>query len=125
MPVEFTKSMMPREVTAEQCSSHAVVYETYNQIGYAIWYPQMGGYVGKAIAVMDKVSYADAQGNSLGGCVDVFVWHDGEFPFTGEGGKAPVRLHHCDPSQFIEFGQTLDRLLTKHRTTVERCCDVE
>lgn len=58
----------------------------------ALWYPQMGGYSGKAVAV------------GPAGCFAVYVWHDGEFPFEGE---APVKLHHCDARQFINFGQAV------------------
>jgi hypothetical protein len=64
----------------------------------ACWYPQMGGYSGKAVAVSDDT-----------GCVDLYVWHDGEFPFTGDddGPAPPVEVHHCDPEQFIQFGRQL------------------
>lgn len=66
----------------------------------ALWYPQMGGYVGKAVAVMD------------GDCVDVWVWHDGEFPFADDdeyrGKDGPKLLHHCVAEQFVEFGKKLE-----------------
>jgi hypothetical protein len=67
---------------------------------HAIWYPQMGGYAGKAVALLPKSVEEDA-------CFDVYVWHDGEFPF---GGGKPRCLHHCSATQFIQFGQTIRRL---------------
>ena len=69
----------------------------------ALWYPQMGGYVGHALAVADE------------DCVDVYVWHDGAFPFDAEGHcgwcdrpQSPAKLHFCQPEQFIRFGQALE-----------------
>ena len=97
-------SDQPREPTCDECSDYAVVYRTEHQIGHAIWYPQMGGYVGKAVAVMDR-RWEDG----LGGCVDVYVWHDGEFPFSDSDTK-PICIHHCDPAQFIRFGEALVEL---------------
>lgn len=93
--------ILPPEPTAEQCGHHdVVVFETDKKIGYAIWYPSMGGYVSKAVAVMDVGG---------GGCIDVCVWHDGEFPFK-ENESSPVCMHHCSPEEFIEFGETLAKL---------------
>lgn len=89
----------PREPTSEECAAHARVGE-----GWACWYPQMGGYVGKAVATLDH------------GCWDVYVWHDGDFPFSGdsvwpgEPAPSPTLIHHCDPGQFIAFGQFLEGL---------------
>lgn len=107
----------PREPTADECTHNDRVDE-----GIAIWYPQMGGYVAKAVAVKDN------------GCTNLYVWHNGEFPFGGSitstecwcycdecpcckdrtalHPKPPVRIHHCDTSQFIQFGETLERLLS-------------
>ncbi len=84
--------------TAEECSDHATV--EYDGIsGTACWYPQMGGYIARAIVVPDH------------GCFDVMIWHDGEFPFKGEDpDQPPVRLHHCDADQFIEFGEFVKSL---------------
>ena len=82
--------------TSEQCSNNDELTTPHPYVGtvrgVAAWYPQMGGYVGACII------------EPLGGCVDVYVWHDGEFPF-GDGD--PTRLHHCDGNQFIEFGDTV------------------
>ena len=90
----------PQEPSAEQCSAHEQVYEDGDCMGYAIWYPQMGGYVGKAVALIST--------REPDGCIDVYVWHDGEFPFSD--GQSPTLLHHCDPNQFVEFGRALDSL---------------
>src|ERR1017187_3807994 len=86
--------------TAEECSAHAKVSETDYDTGYAIWYPQMGGYVGKAIALIPK--------GEKDGCFDVLIWHDGAFPFGGEGSVIPpIELHHCDAGQFVRFGEKI------------------
>lgn len=96
---------VPKEPTVDECSNNAMLFDNDNSIAYALWYPQMGGYVGKAVAVMCK-----SDGVCVDACIDVFVWHDGEFPF---GDESPSCIHHCDPSQFITFGETLIRLASK------------
>ena len=45
---------IPTIPTPEQCSARDLVYEDDKLRGYACWYPQMGGYVGRAIALFDK-----------------------------------------------------------------------
>ncbi len=68
---------------------------------YACWYPQMGGYVGRCVIVLStfKEEFSDT-------CFEAYVWHDGEFPFSDDGDySSPVNIHHCMPSQFIEFGK--------------------
>lgn len=87
-----------REPTADQCSTCGAVEVTSPSVGFAAWYPQMGGYVGKCV-----VSYSQGDDGCLG-CFDATVWHDGEFPFDEEDGRGPVRLHHCSAAQFIAFG---------------------
>jgi len=42
---------------------------------------------------------------------DVYVWHDGDFPFTGSN-RIPTRVHHCCAQQFIRFGETVIKLMT-------------
>jgi hypothetical protein len=86
-------SRMP-EPTIEQCQEHARI-EWEGRVFYACVYPQMGGYC--AVALLEP----------LGGCFDVYVWHDGDFPFDDgdDEGRGPVTLHHCDAEQFIEFGK--------------------
>jgi hypothetical protein len=98
-----------REPTWDQCTANDKVYDGDGVVGYAIWYPQMGGYVGKAIAVMDKEWVEYKGGSRKGGCIDVFVWHNGEFPF-GEEDDNPREIHLCDPEQFIVFGEKLSEL---------------
>ena len=88
----------PEEPTHEQCSAKAELQIDDGRKAYAAYYPQMGGYVGKCVIILD--------GN--GGCFDAWVWHDGEFPFST--GQKPSYLHHCDPGQFIEFGELVGRL---------------
>lgn len=101
--------------TEDQASEHAKVFENDQYAAYACWYPQMGGYIAKAIAIFDKSWKEDANGSRQGGCIDVRIWHDGEFPFAGDAKDAmgnplkPVQLHHCDPMQFVRFGEWLGR----------------
>ena len=92
--------------SAEQCSEKQLVYEDLYKVGYACWYPQMGGYVAKAVALFDK-SWKETETSVTGGCIDVFVWHDGEFPFSD---SSPTELHHCSGKQFIEFGKFLETI---------------
>jgi hypothetical protein len=98
--------MTPKEPTDDECSRRALVYEDATDRHYAIWYPQMGGYVGKAVVVVLRERVEFVRGES-GGCVDVWVWHDGEFPLRGEDGYQPVHLHHCNGAQFVAFGEAL------------------
>lgn len=89
--------------TGEQCSSNAVVYEDESQVHYALWYPQIGGYAGCAVVIIYK-------GNRTSSCFDIYVWHDGEFPFTHGN---PAKLHHCDPEQLIRLGTKIKDLFSK------------
>ncbi len=86
---------MGREPTADECERRAVVAGCM-----AVWYPQMGGYCGKAWVVP-----------TASGCFDVYVYHDGEFPLRGEHGNKPTRLHHCNAEQFIDFGETVAKFI--------------
>lgn len=103
---------IPKEPTGEQCSANCEVFRRAGKVGYAIWYPQMGGYVGKAVAVVDE-KWSISGDVYYGGCVDVYVWHDGEFPFS-ETDESPRLIHHCDPEQFINFGRRLTELNNNH-----------
>jgi hypothetical protein len=92
-----------RQPTDEECSANAEVLHG-RKVGYACWYPQTGGYAGKALAVPDD-----------DGHVDVYVWHDGQFPFDGHcqncrDGRQPVEIHHCDGGQFIQFGEFINAI---------------
>ncbi len=95
-----------KEPTADQCSAGSAVWAGRGRLGFAAWYPQMGGYVGKAVVIVP----VEAGPNE---CFDVLVWHDGEFPFRGESDGTPVRLHHCMAEQFVRFGETVKRLMPK------------
>ena len=82
----------PVEPSSDDCTGN--VRGTWNGFPtMALWYPQMGGYVGHAVAVLND-------------CMDVYVWHDGEFPFDAVDGS-PACVHHCDPEQFVRFGRLL------------------
>lgn len=102
------------EPTGEQCEQIAKVFDGERNVAYALWYPQMGGYVAKAVAIFDKQWTEADSGATNGGCVDVLVWHDGDWPF--HDGEPPRELHHCSPEQFITFGETLS-LLNEHGRT--------
>jgi hypothetical protein len=103
---EEHRSWIVRQPTAAECSANSLIFDGECVKGYAIWYPSMGGYVGKALAI----SGGD------GGCVDVYVWHDGEFPFDSEDDSAePVYLHHCTITDFIRFGEQLIKLFGEER----------
>lgn len=85
--------------TAEQCSAGAAIVIGARQ-GVAMWWPAMGGYAGKAVVVAD------------GDCIEVLVWHDGNFPFDGQcqncqTGRGPARVHICDPEQWTRLGHNL------------------
>ncbi len=99
-----------KEPTCEQCNANEKVFEDEFRAGYAIWYPQMGGYSGKAIALIEKTDANE--------CFDVLVWHNGEFPFDGEGGDNPRRLHHCLAAQFVDFGEKISRLIEPTEPTL-------
>lgn len=92
--------------TYAEAHQHAPVQLNDGRTGFAGWYPQMGGYSGLCVAVP-----SDGDG------VDVFVWHDGEFPFDDDATdgwgepRGPVELHHCDPGHFVVFGKWLESLV--------------
>ena len=94
-----------REPTGDQCNSNEKIGVSSDGHWhlYACWYPQMGGYCGAAIIAVEP-------GARPGSCFEVYVWHDGEFPFNDDDdmGRGPVRhLHHCMAEQFINFGETV------------------
>lgn len=96
----------PPKPTADDCSNNAV-FEWGAHRCMAIWYPQMGGYVGKAVVV----------GEADGGCFEAYVWHDGQFPFSDDpryhgGTLPPVKIHHCMAGQFVEFGEAVAKYLS-------------
>lgn len=79
--------------TCEQCEANEKVFENETHSAFACWYPQMGGYISKAVIYFEK---------GIAGCFDAYVWHDGDFPFDD---KYPRVLHHCEADQFIRFGR--------------------
>lgn len=101
-----------KEPTNEQCTNNELVYEDEVSYGYAMWHPQMGGYVGKCIAVMDKKWHSNGAAIS-GGCVDLYVWHNGEYPFSEKDGS-PALVHYCDPEQGIRFWTKIRDLNDSH-----------
>ena len=95
----------PPEPSGEACNANEQG-EWGGRRTLALWFPQMGGYTSKAVAVDPG---CDEEFDDM----DVYVWHDGEFPFT-EGDRdwegkprSPALLHLCDPGQFVGFGQRL------------------
>ncbi len=102
----------PRQPTSDECENRSVIFETEDRIGFAVWYPQMGGYVGKAVAVIDKDSPAS--------CFDCYIWHDGEFPFDESGGKSPKIVHHCVHEQVITFGEDVAAMNQQHTSGLPR-----
>lgn len=102
------------EPTPEECSKKSKVLDTDCHIGYACWFPQMGGYAGKCVAVFDKQRIQHENGSAEGGCIELYVWHDGEFPFTEEAGE-PKHIHICSPEEFITFGKFLSKVNTRNR----------
>ena len=89
-----------REPTSDECSAGARVELGDGRMGTALWYPSMGGYVSHCVVL-------DGDGDES--CVDLLVWHDGDFPF-GDG-ESPRELHHCSPEDFERFGKALARIL--------------
>lgn len=95
---------LPPEPSPDACSKNErVVWD--GPPAWACWYPQMGGYAGRAV-IVPGVDTGDP-GEPSSGC-DVFVWHDGEFPFGEE--YQPILLHHCSGKQFVRFGELIERL---------------
>ena len=106
-----------KEPTVAQCSGREKIFQDETHVAYACWYPQMGGYVGKCVAIFDRMWKKYKTGAACGGCIDVLVWHDGEFPFSETDGD-PKELHHCDPSQFVQFGEFLLETNNKNKVDV-------
>ncbi len=94
-----------RPPTCDEASENAVVDGCM-----AAWYPQMGGY--GALCWVRFGCYDGDPPTSIPG-FDVVVWHDGEWPFSGDDelGREPAHLHHCSADQFIEFGELCNEFL--------------
>lgn len=98
------QELKPKEPTGEQCQAQER-FELDGNRGMYLWYPQMGGYVGKAAMVRYGGTNA---------CLEVFVWHDGDFPFCEDGDNtSPRQIHHCAAEQFIHFGETASAFQTE------------
>lgn len=94
---------IPEEPTYEDCNAHKFLgFTPEHERKYACWYPQMGGYSSKAVIITTNSNI----GNE---CFDAFIWHNGEFPFS-DTEESPRRIHHCMPSQFIDFGELVIQL---------------
>ena len=118
----------PQEPTADEIKAR-VVKPSPEGFSFPTWYPQMGGYVGKAVVEFEP----NRQDGSFP-CFNVSIWHDGDFPFTGERtGQVegdcencgrPYRstrssssnLHHCGADQFVRFGIEVLEAQTPHVT---------
>lgn len=85
----------------EQCANNERIDLSEGRYGVAAWYPSMGGYVSHCVIV-------PIPGET---CLDVYLWHDGEFPFGASDDAQPVALHHCSPDTFIGFGELCNRVL--------------
>lgn len=94
----------PKEPTSDQCSAGEMLDEDDQYRYFAIWYPQMGGYVSRAVVAVFKTPSDEDS------CFDVWVWHDGEFPFSD---RNPAELHHCSPGQFMRFGEKVRMMQRK------------
>jgi len=99
-----------KEPTSEQCQSDSI-FGLNGEMYLATWYPQMGGYCGKCLIHLSKTTCND--------CFECYVWHDGSFPFGSD--YPPANLHHCDPAQFIKFGELVAKAkcIVAARETVE------
>ena len=96
------------EPTSDQCSKHELMGEDRDCKYYAIWYPQMGGYVGHAVVSIHKDWGYDGNDPEQYPCFDTWVWHDGDFPFSD---RDPIRLHHCAWEQFVNFGEEVKNMM--------------
>lgn len=106
----------PPRPTAEECEKKEPV-SWQNEIGrtfrgFACWYPQMSGSVARCVVLVG----VDFDVDGLPGGFDAFIWHDGEFPFAED--RHPIKLHHCSATQFVEFGNTVQREIEKLRKAV-------
>jgi len=100
--------MNPKRPTFEECQRNAPIELPDGRRGFAIVYPQVGGYSVCAIAIPSPTSSTPGGATDApeDWCFDVLLFTDGEFS-TDEPG---FELHHCSASQFIEFGETMELL---------------
>lgn len=81
--------------TTDSCEKDETLFRDDDQIAFATWHPQWGGYCGKCVV--------EATVGDVGGCFQAINWHDGEFPRD----ESYVEYHYCAPAQLIEFGTTI------------------
>lgn len=91
----------PPRPSPEDCSAHVVRTDPDGRKVLACWSPQMGGYVGECVVTW----FPDRTAGIASPCFEAYVWHDGEFPLAD--GEPPRALHHCDPGQFVRFGEVI------------------
>lgn len=108
----------PPEPTGKQCETNAAI-EWPGGRGFACWYPQMGGYVGRCVVQLGSVQFEPGGGerDPTERCFDAWIWHDGDFPFreAGDDPRSPIRLHHCMAEQFVRFGELVNSLARGER----------
>jgi hypothetical protein len=82
-----TVSGIPAEPTSAQCDAkERVSIPGSTAVAHAVWWPQMGGKPGKAVA-------------TIGDCSTVWLWHDGQLPLNG---REPRQIHLCGYGEWIE-----------------------
>ncbi|MCP4967393.1 MAG: hypothetical protein GY926_19445 [bacterium] len=69
--------------------------EVDGSVAFQLWHPQWGGYCAPCVVVFSK-----SPQDGVGGCFDVYEFHDGEFPTEHN----TFRRHYCDADQIVEFG---------------------
>lgn len=90
----------PREPTSQQCSDNAEVTipGRPDTKARAAWFPQMGGYAARSVVTISD-------------CFELWVWHDGAFPFSDTADPSmpnrrigqPAHLHLCGADQWIDY----------------------
>lgn len=111
--------MSIKKVTAQQCSTNEIVElevvgipnerAAYTRIGIAFWHPQWGGYGAHAVMVPsncpsgpnDAAMAEECPPEEM--CFDVYVWHNGEFPYDGD--KPPREYHYCQSAQVARMAK--------------------
>lgn len=99
-----------RQPTPDECMERAQWTDDEGFRHMAFWWPQMGGYVGTAVARMSPETNEDGYPE---GCLTVWVWHRGDFPFT-EGDRgfddqplSPAVLHICSAEDWARMWERL------------------
>lgn len=87
-----------RAPTAEECDENRLVRDEGDEITFAAWHPQWGGYVGKCWVATSRAEGLD--------CFDVENWHDGEFPSETHR----TVYHYCATDQLRRFADVVERM---------------